>query len=207
MNRAFWNIHKNKIMAIAFCGLGIAVYIAQLVFLGVFIGWSNYFAGFWSYINIVITSVVYLMLLITNIQNDNRAYVAIELLTVFLIYDAIWAFLPIGNNLFQFFGMGFPTWLYGLILVLTAGGVIGMGIPFLIFLIRYRLMRGSYEQLSLWAYLFVGAVALDAIANIVIGIFLYGGDAKSIALQLLLVLPDVFMMVACLFTLRRLRRF
>ena len=207
MERSFWILHRNKIMAIAFCGLGIGTYIGQLIFLGVVYGWTGVFAGPWAYFNILITSVVYVMLLITNNQNDNRAYQAISLLVFFQVYDAIWTFLPIGSNFVGYFFGAFPSWLFGVLLANTALMVIGAGVVMYIFLLRYRMMRGTYKRLWLWALLLLVAMVLDAIAIAVASFVLIGWSPLLLAEQLLVSLPDIFMIVACLFTIRRLRRF
>ena len=83
---------------------------------------------------------------------------------------------------------------------------IAMGIVTYIFLFRYRLGRTSYQRQMLFARLFVACFAVEQVLEVALTVLLGGFEPYAFSYYLFGNLAIVSSAVACLFTLRRLRR-
>ena len=206
MYHPFWRIHRNKTFAVCFSTLAVFSFIVAYLIYGIGFGFQYLVASPFTIINLVLTLIILVMLLITNIQNDNRAFAAIMMLFFLMVWDMIISWLPGGANLGSAFGGNPGAMTLAIIMLVAAAGAIAVGVVAFIFLFRYRVGRASFEKTMLFSYILVGCFSLEQILEIVLVVMLIGFEPYSFVYYLLSNLSLVFAGVACLFTLRRLRR-
>ena len=209
MNSAFWRLHRNKIFAVSFAALAVATFVAQYILTGVFYGWNNVFTGPLPIINASITLGIFLMILVTNIRNDDRAYNGILMFVFLIAWRLVWSFLPQGLSLGSLIGSSRPEYVATAVLDLLLGlGAAGLGVTLYVFVFRYRMGRGDFNLVRLFAVLFALALALLAGADLALYLLSISTiSAPYAALCVCAVLPDALMGVAVAFTLERLRRY
>ena len=205
MGSTFWYWHRNKIMAITFAAIGLVAFILSYVFFGLRYGFGYLVSSPFTIINILINLVILLMLLITNIQNDNRAFNAITMLVFLVVWDMIVSWLPGGLGLYGVFGSSPLLLTLGIFLLLSTVGTAVLGVCSFVFLFRYRLGRASFERLMLFFRLFAAVLTVELVLEVVTIVLYAGFEPFSFTFYVLSNLSIASTGVACLFTLRRLR--
>ena len=205
----FFRAHKNKIFALTFVGLGLAVFLAFYLVMGFSTEWAVFRTSIAALLNFLITLFCYGYLLFTNIYNDNRAYSAIFTFVGLMVIQAVFNIIDIS------IAAGSALW-NGQVLNLTlflgyatlSGGVVGIGIPFYIFTFRYLFGRDNrFSKVRLFALLFLGILALSVIFYLTYEFV--AGLAVDVGTTLwILALPISELLVGAgvVFTLERLRR-
>lgn len=204
--KMYWRLHKNKILAVSFAAVSEASYIASIIAYGLLVGWVAIFGTFFGILNILLTFIILTMLLVTNIQNDNRAWTAITMIVFLVVWDMVFSLLPGGSSLYVAFTSDVPLLVLGVFLLLSMNATGAFGVVTFIFLYRYRLGRTSYERLILWARLFTGCLAVMSVLQVVLSIMLFGTGPLYVFYAILSDFAVVAAGIAVLFTLRRLRR-
>lgn len=207
MQTGFWRKYRNKIFAVAFSGLATFGFLARFIMAGVVSGWASVFTGPVAIINAIITLFVFGTILVTNIFNDDRAYNGISFFVFLMAWRLIWSFLPTGLNLGALFsGSPLGTTLAVLDAVFAAASA-GLGIVLYVFIFRYRLGRGDFKKVRLFAILFACALAGLSAVEICVDLLLATSITPTfVVMALLFDLPEALMGVAVAFTLERLRR-
>lgn len=204
----FLKLYRNKICAVSFASLGVITFVLQSIFYGLEFGWNVYVQSPFRMISVLITLVVFVMLLVTNIQNDNRAISAIFMFVFMVAWGAFLSLIPTSSdlNLYgAFSGNGLLVTLAVFELLFTAATV-GAGVTFYVFLVRYTMGRTPFGRCFLWSLLFLGALIISGVLETALFFTLFTPD-KFLALYLALnIFPDLFMGAAVVFTLLRLKR-
>ena len=207
MLRRYWNLHKNKILAVGFASLAIAVFLAEHVFITVQFGWGYYKNSPFTVFNILLTLFVYVFLLVTNIQNDDRAYSAIHVFLFFIVYDMVWAFLPTGFNVISAFQVPWPWFLFSIIMAIGVVATGVFGVFSYINLFRYRIGRIAFEKTWRFIWLFTLSFVAYSLVAILLMAYMLGGTGTAVTYAVLAFLPDALLALSVLFTVLRLRRF
>ena len=203
----FFRLHRNKFFAILFASLGLAAFVGYIIISGIGSGWAI-LSSPGTIISALLTLVIFSMLLVTNIQNDNAAFNAIAMFVFMVAWDMIWSLLPFNSSYSIILALSGDTGVkaIGIVAVISCALCAGAGIAFFIYLYRYRLGRVEFRKCNLWAWLFLAAVTLESIIEFVTLLLVFGPSGENGALLALYVLPEVFMGISSLFTLQRLRR-
>ena len=202
----FWRRYRNKVLAISLSALATLGYAASFLVYGFCFGWQSLLSSPISLINIFITLVVYLMVVVTNIQNDNRAFGACSMFVFLIAWRMALAFLPRGGSLWSWIVSGSFLGGVAITTVLLYGGAAVLGVFFYVFLFRYRLGRVGFRPLRGLGWGFAASLAAVSAAEITLYLLTFGATPAAVAYALLSYLPDVAMASAVMFTLERLRR-
>lgn len=203
----FFRLYHNKIFAILFASLGLAAFVGYLIVSGINAGWAM-FSSPGTIISALLTFVIFSMLLVTNIQNDNAAFNAISMFVFMVAWDMIWSLLPFNTNYSIILALSGDVGVkaIGIVAIISCALCAGAGLAFFVYLFRYRVGRIEFRKCNLWAWLFLASVTLESIIEFVTLLLLFGPSGENVVLLALYVLPEVFMGIASLFTLQRLRR-
>jgi len=207
--RYFLKRKGNKIGALAFLGLGLAVYLGFYLAIEFLSGWTYFRTDVFSIWSFLITLVCYLFLLITNIRNDNAAYTGVFIFISLIVLEGIFNIVDIIRLGTSILYEGHPGVLVCFIVycVLLAL-IVGVGVLFYIGVYRYMLGRhNDFRKISIYAYLFVGILLLSiATLMALYGCSMVLTSPDSILLALSIPVSELLVAVGVVFTLRRLRR-
>ena len=191
----------NKIFATGFAFLALALYLTWIIVAEISSGWTyfrNQPAEIW---NAVLYLVVYSIILIGNIRNDNGVYRGIFFFLSFMVIDQIFSLLyRYVDLLANISSASVSAMLYFALFTAFMGGEIFSGIMAYIHIFRYASGRSSsFFRAFLWTLIFVINLF---VAALFLFLFTFGG------LYLLMLVPfsEALMGVSILFTLLRLRR-
>ena len=208
---AYFKEHKNKIFAVAFSALALAVFLGRYAVLEVLtggtyfrsLGQQNMIIELWNVFFYVV--LVYGGLLVRNIQNDGRAYQNI-LVFVFSVAFGIIIDLLYGaasNIVYGIDTNAINLTLFLLALAFAVGEVV-VGILLYINVLRY--MRGfgvEWKKIRTLAIVFAVLVGLGAFPMVALSMLVEGGWLTLLSVPV----SEAFCAVAIVFTLERLRRY
>lgn len=205
--RRIFGVSINKFFAVSLASAALILLALEFLLSAIQFPASTFiFSNVWNHLLLV---VCYLFLLITNIRNDDRAYVSILLLVFFFAFDAFFGIIDAA----QFALSGMMNGQVGLGLLFTLSivlwaGQLAMGVLAYIFVARYRFGRSNnFNLVRLFALLFLLSLLLTSIASFFLSLL---SGATYTAMELvLLFFYDISQFLAvssCVFTLNRLRR-
>jgi FtsH-binding integral membrane protein len=211
MNRAefaeFWYRKHNKVLAILFASLALACFFGYYLTMECIYSWryfQNDLTHFW---NFFVYLIVYLIILIGNIRNDNIAYTGILMFIFYMAYDNAVTIIKSGNEVVKNLsssGSFDPLFLlYGL----SWAGIVGIVFVGIFLYVRSaQYMRGSFTNfkvIRLLSILFASCIILV----FAFPLFMFLASGYFAALFILLInIADAFIGLSVIFTMERLRR-
>ena len=210
----YFRLHKNKIFAVGFAALSLAIFFAyygvELGFNGLAFFTSNPFE-IW---NCIIVLIAYFTIFYCNVTNDAAAYRGIIMFLFLIVFSQILNLFPNLMILFLNFATLDPAIIAFTILeaVFLIGQVV-VGVFLYLRVQGYRMMRyHDFRKIRLLSILFSAALILSL--GFSIGVLAYGVTFSTpldafLFYFLLFALPvsEALMSVSVIFTLERLRRY
>ncbi len=210
----YFRLHKNKIFAVGFAALSLALFFAyygvELGFNGLAFFTSDPFA-IW---NCIIVLIAYFTIFYCNVTNDAAAYRGIIMFLFMIVFSQILNLFPSLAILFFNFATLDPAIIA--FTILEAAFLIGQVVVGVFLYIRvqgYRMMRYSdFRKIRLLAILFTVALALSlsfSIATLAFGVTFSTPLDAFLFYFILFALPlsELLMSASVIFTLERLRRY
>ena len=206
----YFKNHKNKFFAVLFSALGIACFVGVAI---MFFLQSTGDFGSQSYIialiNIVFELGLMIYLLSCNINNDNRAYMAIMMWIFWFFLEQFEDVVYGSAGLFSVLGSG-DALLIGMSMAYLAFGIACFAVGLTLYLLVRRYMIGldnNYRRIRILAIVYASlsgvALAFDlAITFISLGV----AGWAMVLVALLTPIAELLIDVAIIFTLERLRR-
>ncbi len=206
----YFKNHKNKFFAVFFSALGIACFVGVAI---MFFLQSTGDFGSQSYIialiNIVFELGLMIYLLSCNINNDNRAYMAIMMWIFWFFLEQFEDVVYGSAGLFSVLGSG-DALLIGMSMAYLAFGIACFAVGLTLYLLVRRYMIGldnNYRRIRILAIVYASlsgvALAFDlAITFISLGV----AGWAMVLVALLTPIAELLIDVAIIFTLERLRR-
>ena len=206
--KQIFGIPINKFFALFFLTLAFGFLVFEFAFdIATFgISYVMTFSNIWNHLLLIACFVV---LLIMNIRNDDRAYIGLSLFVFFVAFDGIFG---VGDS-FQYAiywlnnGKSFVGLLY-LLSIFFWLGQLGLGVVTYLFLARYRFGRtNNFKLVRLFSILFFVALVLTTISTFSL-LFLSdsGYGIETYLSSGSYFLAEIAAGAACIFTLNRLRR-
>lgn len=204
--KLYFKHRKNKIFATGLSGIALAILLAYHIG-GVIIYGSAYFdfATIW---NAALTLIVYGIIFVCNIRNDNLAYSGILAFVFFITFDHIYSLLMSGYNFAALFSSGAPAAIIAFIVTLLFNvAMVVSGVILYIRIRRYMIgLYSDFRKIRTLGIIFAGllliAVSVEVALFIMIGLFEPGFMWMLFAEPV----SEVVMAAAVCFTLERLRR-
>ena len=193
-------------MATSFAALACALFLSVYVYYEILTGWTYFRSDFRNVWNFILTAVVYGLILVANIRNDNIAYHGILMFVFIVAFAFIWDIINGSINLGGAFASGDAgTILVSVLLLLFMVGALGLGFTLYVFIIRYASMRtNSFRPVRILAIAFAGTLFIACAFEISLLAWLL--NAASLFAIFGLPIAQILMAVAIVFTLERLRR-
>lgn len=206
--KLFFKHRKNKILATSLSGIALAILLSYHI-LGVILYGSSYF-DFRTLWNAALTLVVYTIIFVCNIRNDNFAYTGILGFVFFITFDNIYSLFVSGifDAPALFSGQAEPGVVAIFALTLLGNAAMAVsGIVLYIWIRRYMFgVLSDFNKIRVMGIVFAGLLLVAA--GFGIGLFMLLGLYDPTFLWLLYAQPvsEVVMAIAICFTLERLRR-
>ena len=206
----FFKHRKNKILAILFVGLALAGFLAGVIvnYVGAPIDSSGLtFSVMLDVVYFVFEGGILTYLLVTNIRNDPRAYMAILMWIFWFFLGEIQTLFFSTNPLWLIFNQGVDPLTASLLIwyFLLVAGSLGVGIALYIFVRRYMFhIASSFRRIRLLSIIYASLSALTLVIEVVLSFQLYGG--LIIVPTIIFAASRAFADVGIVFTLERLRR-
>lgn len=206
----YFKNHKNKFFAVLFSALGIACFVGVAI---MFFLQSTGDFGSQSYIialiNIVFELGLMIYLLSCNINNDNRAYMAIMMWIFWFFLEQFEDVVYGSAGLFSVLGSG-DALLIGMSMAYLAFGIACFAVGLTLYLLVRRYMIGldnNYRRIRILAIVYASLSGVALAFNLAITFISLGVAGWAMVLVALLTpIAELLIDVAIIFTLERLRR-
>jgi hypothetical protein len=206
----YFKNHKNKFFAVFFSALGIACFVGVAI---MFFLQSTGDFGSQSYIialiNIVFELGLMIYLLSCNINNDNRAYMAIMMWIFWFFLEQFEDVVYGSAGLFSVLGSG-DALLIGMSMAYLAFGIACFAVGLTLYLLVRRYMIGldnNYRRIRILAIVYASLSGVALAFNLAITFISLGVAGWAMVLVALLTpIAELLIDVAIIFTLERLRR-
>lgn len=206
--KLFFKHRKNKILATSLSGIALAILLSYHI-LGVIVYGSSYF-DFRTLWNAALTLVVYTIIFVCNIRNDNFAYTGILAFVFFITFDNIYNLFVSGifDMPALFSGAADPAAIAIFVFTLLGNAAMAVsGIILYIWIRRYMFgILSNFNKIRIMGIVFAGLLLVAVGCGV--GLFMVLGLFDSSLLWFLYAEPvsEVVMAIAICFTLERLRR-
>lgn len=203
---------KNKIFAVTFLGLACFCFFGYYLLAEIDSSFSYFRSSNWTAIlYFLLDAAMYLILLVTNIRNDDFAYTGIALFVSMETFSYI-------QQLFYGQISSLPALMSGNPLVacfytfylLFLSAEAGTGIALYIFVLRYQRGYPNFKPVRILGILFACFIGLTSLVNSLLIVFSLGTQLVlpwSLIVSLIAIpLAETFASVGIVFTLERLKR-
>mgnify|MGYP006896540397 FL=1 len=198
---------KNKILAVSFLSLACVFFFGYYAYAEIRTSFTFFRSSDWiAILYFVLDAVMYLILLVANIRNDDFAYTGIALFvsmeTFSYLQKLFYGQMSFVNVLYS----GSPLLIIlGTFYILFLAAEAGVGIALYVLVVRYQRGFPYFKPIRILGILFACSIALASLSYF--GLFLGSGiDAGAIFSLLATPMAEVFASVGIVFTLERLRR-
>ena len=201
----FLRLHRNKILAITFAALACALFLSVYLYLEIATGWTYFRSDFRNLWNFILTAVVYSLILVANIRNDNIAYHGILMFVFIAAFSFVWGIIYGSIDLADTFLSGEAAYvLIAVGLLMFRIGAIALGFVLYAFIWRYGAMRlTSFKPVRMLAIAFAIVLTISCVFQALV-LSMFG--IETLFLSIGLPIAEALMAVAIIFTLERLRR-
>lgn len=206
MAKRIFGMSLNKLFAIAFASFGSLLLVTELALRIGYLRDSFSFGHVWNYL---LLFAAYIVLLVMNIRNDDRAYYGISILVFFVGFDG---FFGIGDSIeatiYYFTNGAYVAAILSFLTLFLWAGQLAMGILTYIWCILYRSGRSNnFKLLFIFAILFVISIVLTTSATLITTLVISPDmDRLLVLIWILYYLSQILCAIAVVFTLLRLKR-
>lgn len=198
---------KNKILAVTFLSLACLFFFGYYLYAEIQTSFTFFRSSDWiTILYFVLDAIMYLILLLANIRNDDFAYTGIALFvsmeTFSYLQKLFYGQMSFVNILYS----GSPLLiLLGTFYILFLMGEAGVGIALYVLVVRYQRGYPHFKPIRILGIFFACSIALASLTYV--GLIAGSGlGAGTIFAILATPLAEVFASVGIVFTLERLRR-
>lgn len=209
MRHTIFNMPINKFVAVSTSIAALAFLLLHIILNVVT---ANGTGGYDVVINLIdyaLLAISFILLLVMNLRNDDRAYMGITLLLTYIAIDAVFYFINLTASMSLSILEAPLEYILALILNMASSGFqLAMGICSYIFLFRYSARRfDNHRRIFLFLSLFVLATLLFQLSSL----YLTFVSSSSVSTQWLISFIAITLALLCggfsaIFTFKRLRR-
>ena len=198
---------KNKILAVTFLSLACLFFFGSYLYAEIQTSFTFFRSSDWiTILYFVLDAIMYLILLVANIRNDDFAYTGIALFvsmeTFSYLQKLFYGQMSFVNILYS--GSPFLI-LLGTFYILFLMGEAGVGIALYVLVVRYQRGYPHFKPIRILGILFACSIALASLTYV--GLIAGSGLGTGTIFAILATpLAEVFASVGIVFTLERLRR-